>query len=171
MRSSGLRATLLLSALLKVLPALAAADDGAEQDHIAILELGATGERELSEHSSHLGPAVGIEVEPIENWLEIEFGASTYRSHGAVNWEFELPFKKPLRLSSTIEIMPGLGPTWNHTSQSGGASAWGAEMVLDVFIWRTKHVGWYVEPSYGITIGNGNQKSVALTGGLFFAVP
>lgn len=32
-------------------------------------------------------------------------------------------------------------------------------------------LGWYLGPSYGITFGNGNKKSVALTGGLFFAVP
>ncbi len=164
-------AALLLGTLLKAIPAVAAADDNMEQDHVAVLELGVTGERELSEHSSHLGPAIGIEVEPIENWLEIEFGASTYRSHGATNWELELPFKKAFRLSSILEIMPGLGPTWNHTSQSGAVSTWGAEMVLDVFIWRTKHIGWYLEPSYGIAFGNGNHKSVALTGGLFFAVP
>lgn len=66
---------------------------------MAVLEFGATGEREISERNSHLGPAVGIEIEPIENWLEMEFGASTYRSHGATNWELELPLKKPFRLS------------------------------------------------------------------------
>lgn len=166
-----LLALLLLGTCLDVLPALAAGDDDAEEHHAAVIELAFTGERELSEHSSHLGPAIGIEVEPIENWLEIEFGASTFRSRGARNWELELPFKKPFRLSSSLEIMPGLGATWNHTSQAGAGNPWGAEVVLDVFIWRTKRIGWYLEPSYGISFGNGNQRSVSLTGGLFFAVP
>jgi len=161
-----------LCALLEIAPALAAADEGAEQDHLMILELGATGEREISEHTSHIGPAVGIEVEPIENWLEIELGASTYRSQGARNWEIDLPFKKPFRLSSTVEVMPGLGPTWTHTTQAGQrSSSWGAEAVIDLFIWRTKRLGWYLEPSYGIALGNGNKKSAALTAGIFFAVP
>jgi hypothetical protein len=97
----------------------AAADDSEENDHVAILEFAATGEREISARTSHLGPAVGIEIEPIENWLEVEFGASTFRSQGATNWEFVLPFKKPFRLSSAIEVMPGLGPTWARTAESG----------------------------------------------------
>ena len=152
--------------------ALAANDEGAEQDHLAVFELGATAEREISERTSHLGPTVGIEVEPIENWLEIEFGASASRSRGATNWELELPLKKPCRLSSTIEVMPGLGPTWARTAEPGAQpSRWGAEAVIDLFFWRTQRIGWYLEPSYGIKFGNGAKKSVALTGGLFFALP
>lgn len=41
--------------------------------------------------------------------MVVEFGASTYRSQGSTNWELELPFKKPFRLSNTIEVMPGMG--------------------------------------------------------------
>lgn len=161
-----------LGPLLLLAPVFAAAEVAEERDHIAVLEFGATSEREISERTSHIGPAVGIEIEPIENWLEIEFGASTYANRGATHWELELPFKKPFRLSSTVEIMPGLGPTWSHTTQPGEPpSTWGAEAVIDLFCWRTNHLGWYLEPSYGLTFGNGNKKSVALTGGVFFAVP
>jgi hypothetical protein len=77
-------------------------------NHQFVLELGAAAEREISERASHLGPAVGIEVEPIENWLEIELGATTYKARGATDWELELPFKKPFRLTSSVEMMPGL---------------------------------------------------------------
>jgi hypothetical protein len=67
--------------------------------------------------------------------------------------------------------MPDLGPTWSHTTQSGEhTGTWGTEVVLDVFIWRTKRMGRYLEPSYGITFGSRNQKLVSLTGGVFFAV-
>lgn len=164
-------AGLALCALLEFDPAMAATDEVGEQDHLVILELGATGERELSEHTSHIGPVVGMEIEPIENWLEIELGASTYRSQGATNWEIELPFKKPFRLSDTIEVMPGLGPTWAHTTQPGQqSSSWGVEAVIDVFIWRSKRFGWFFEPSYGIALGSGGRKSVGVTGGLFLAV-
>jgi hypothetical protein len=153
-------------------PAIAAPDQGAERDHLVILELGASGEREISEHTSHIGPVVGLEVEPIENWLEIELGVSTNRSQGARNWEIELPFKKPFRLSGAIEVMPGLGPIWTHTTQPGArSSVWDAVAVIDLFVWRTRHLGWFLEPSYGISLGYGNKKSVGLTGGIFFAVP
>ena len=111
--------SLALCALLQIAPAMAAPDEATDRDHLVILELGASGEREISERTSHIGPAVGLEIEPIENWLEIELGASTYRSQGARNREIELPFKKPFRLSSAIEVMPGLGPTWTHTTQPG----------------------------------------------------
>jgi hypothetical protein len=162
---------LTLGAFLEIAPAVAAADGDAEQHRVAVLELGATGEREISERSSHLGPAVGIEIEAIEDWLEIELGASRNRSRGATNWELELPFKRPFRLSGTIEVMPGLGPTWTHTTSPGErASTWGTEAVLDFFFWRTPQLGWYLEPGYGITFGYGNNKSVTLTAGFFYAV-
>ncbi|MGO9993348.1 MAG: hypothetical protein ACLPTF_12655 [Steroidobacteraceae bacterium] len=165
-------AAIALCGLLPLASVHAIAEDSEEKDHVAVLEFGATGEREISERTSHLGPTVGIEIEPMENWLEVELGASTYRSQGATNWEFELPFKKPFRLSSTIEVMPGLGPTWAHTTQPGvRSSVWGAEAVIDFFFWRSKRLGWYLEPSYGVALGNGDKKSVALTAGIFFAVP
>ena len=164
--------SLVVCALLPIAPTLAATDEGAEQGHVAVLELGAEGEREISERTSHLGPVVGIEFEPIENWLEVEFGATTYRSQGATNWKLDLPFKIPFRLSSTVELMPGLAPTWAHTTQPGEQpSTWGAEALIDLFFWRSKWFGWYLEPSYGITFANGNKTSAALTGGLFFAIP
>ena len=163
---------LVLCALLPFAPVLAADEASAEQDHIAVLALGAEGGREISEGTSHLGPAVGVEFEPIEHWLEIEFGASTYRSQGATNWELELPFKKPFRLSSTIEVMPGLGPTWEHTTQPGERpGTWGAKALIDLFFWRSQRLGWYLAPSYGIAFGNSNKTSVALNAGVFIAVP
>lgn len=149
---------------------IAATEDG--QEHGVILEIGATAEREISEQSSHLGPAVGIEIEPIENGLEVEFGAATYRSRDATNWELELPIKRPFRLTSAVEIMPGLGSTWSHTTQPGEPrSAWGAEIVVDLFFWRSHRFGWYLEPSYGLNLSGGSQKSMALTGGVFVTVP
>jgi hypothetical protein len=146
---TGAAGALALCGLLEsATPAIAASDEGTAPDHVAVLEFGATGEREISEHTSHIGPAVGVEIEPLENELEIELGASTYRSHGATNWELELPLKKPFHLSDAIEVMPGLGPTWSHTTQYGERPGmWGAEAVIDLFLWRSKRLGWYLEPA------------------------
>ena len=161
-----------LGGSLRFTAALASEERSTDDDHGVIVELAATGEREMSGRSSHLGPTVGVEIEAIEGWLEVEFGATTYKSHGSTNWELELPFKKPFRLSDTVEMMPGLGPTWSHMTQSGQhPSAWGAEAVVDFFFRRTQHVGWYLEPSYAVALGNGNNKSVSLAAGIFFAVP
>jgi hypothetical protein len=161
--ASFIAGSLALSAALQSTVALAA--EGAQAEHVVILELGASAEREISERNSHIGPAVGIEFEPIENWLEIEFGASAHRSRGATTWDLELPFKKPFRLSEAVEVMPGLGPTWSHTAQAGQRrSVWGAAAVVDFFFWQSKRVGWFLEPSYGIAFGNNNNKSIGVTG-------
>jgi hypothetical protein len=62
----------------------------------------------------------------------------------------------------------GLGPTWAHTTQPGQqSSSWGIEAVVDLFVWRNKRVGCFLEPSHGIAPGNENRKSMGLTGGLF----
>jgi len=45
------------------------------------------------------------------------------------------------------------------------------DAAFDLFVWPSKRFGWFLEPSYGVALGNGNNKSVALTAGLFFAVP
>ena len=43
--------------------------------------------------------------------------------------------------------------------------------MIALFVWRTRRLGWFLEPSYGVALGDGNKKSVGLTGGIFFAVP
>lgn len=96
---------------------LARAGERVGDESRLIVEIGGAGERDQSEGRNHFGPAVGVEIEPIENWLEIEFRASRVRSGGSTVVDLDLPLKKPFRLSETIEIMPGLGPTLEHTNQ------------------------------------------------------
>jgi hypothetical protein len=61
---------------------------------------------------------------------------------------------------------------WAQTTQPGlRTGSWGAEAVTAFFFWRSKRFGWYLEPSYGVALGDGNKKSAALTAGMFFAVP
>ena len=178
-KAASLRASSLFLILqLTVCEAAGAESSGGPRDELpgeertAIFEIGGAAERELSERTSHFGPAVGVEIEPIEDWLEIEFGASRFRSQGATVWELDLAFKKPWRLSSMTEVMAGLGPTWTHNAADGERVAvWGVEAVVDFFFWRTRRFGWYVEPSYGIALGDGNKKSAGLTAGVFFGLP
>ncbi len=140
--------------------------DGAA-DRGAAVEVGATAAKQTSEHGSQIGPTIEIEFEPIENWLEIEFGASGNRSQRATNWEFELQFKKPFQISSTLEIEPGLGPSWSQSQRSGERpTEWGAEASVDFVFWRTKRVGWFLEPSYSMSFANGTKTSIGLSGGI-----
>jgi hypothetical protein len=38
-----------------------------------------------------------------------------------------------------------------------------------LFVWHNSATGWFLEPSYGIAISNGNKKSVTVTAGVLFA--
>jgi len=145
---------------------------GSESEHIAVLEAAAALEHELGGGGTQLGPALGVEVEPIENWLEIELGAARFRSVGSTLWDLDLALKKPLRLSDSVELMPGIGPTWEQTSGAGQhGGPWGAEAVLDLFIWQSRRFGWFLEPAYGFTPGSGANRSLMVTAGLFLAIP
>jgi hypothetical protein len=52
--------TIALCVLLEIAPVFAASDDGAEQEHAAVREFGATGQPEISEQASHIRLAAGI---------------------------------------------------------------------------------------------------------------
>jgi hypothetical protein len=65
-------AILASTALLPV----AAAQEAGEAEHTLIFEAGAAGERNVRGGSANFGPALAVEVTPIEEWLEIEAGAA-----------------------------------------------------------------------------------------------
>lgn len=162
---------LAISSVLLLSPLPASADERSDEEHMIVVEAGAAGEHDLSDGSTYFGPALGVEVEPIENWLELEFGASRFRETGATVWDFDLPVKKPFRLSDDLEVMPGMGPTWEHTSQPGEqAGSWGAEAVVDLFFWHGRRGGLFLEPAYGVAFADG-RKSLTITVGIFVAVP
>jgi hypothetical protein len=145
-----------------------------EEEPAAVIELGAAASRSLTESQSSFGPAVAIEVTPIENWLEIEVGvAPLFRRH-ATEWDTDLLFKKPWTLSKKAEFMVGVGPEWIHTSQYGMTpNSVSGEVALDFMYWPSaKHrFGWYIEPGYEYNFGRGHEQSFGLSGGLLIAFP
>jgi len=84
----------------------------------ATLEFGGTGSWDVKGGSS-FGPAVAVEVTPIENWLELEAGVTPLFGNGAREWDTDLLFKKPWTFSKKVEFMAGVGPEWVHTRQPG----------------------------------------------------
>jgi hypothetical protein len=56
--------------LLPLFPIRAVGEEHSGDEHAVIVEIGAAGEHELSDGGTDFGPAVGLEVEPIEGWLE-----------------------------------------------------------------------------------------------------
>ena len=47
-----------------------------DKESVAIVELGGTADRSLTEGNSSFGPTVAVEVTPIEKWLELEAGVT-----------------------------------------------------------------------------------------------
>jgi hypothetical protein len=152
----------LLAPLLMVSAASAA-------DHAAVLELGADVESELPATGARIGPNLAVEVTPIEEWLELELGVSALKQHSATEWETDLLFKKPYTLSSTVEFMAGLGPTWTHSNESSSNTA-GAEVALDFMFWPARRWGWFLEPSYGVDFNSGHSKSAGISFGILLGI-
>jgi hypothetical protein len=138
----------------------------------AILEAGAAGE--WGPERPAYGPALGVEVTPIPEWLELEAGVSPLFSRGRTEWDMDFLFKKPWTLSDTAEFMFGVGPTWSHTIEHGvAADTAGASAALDFMFWpgRARRFGWYVEPSFNYSFGAGHEQTVGISAGLLIAVP
>ena len=145
-----------------------------EKEPAAVVELGVAPGWSLKDGGSSIGPTVGIEVTPIENWLELEAGVTPTFAHHSTEWDTDLLLKKPWTLSKKLEFMFGVGPVWVHTRENGMTrNPVGAEAVLDFMFWPSrKHgFGWYLEPGYEYNFGRGHEQSVGISGGLLIAIP
>jgi hypothetical protein len=140
----------------------------------AILEIGAASETGLNGGGTGFGPSFSIEATPIEDVLELEGGITPLFSHGQTEWDADFLFKKPWTLSDTVEFMAGLGPSWSHTLNGGRTTdTVGAEVALDFMFrpWPGRKFGWYMEPSYGLSLGRGHERSLSMSVGLLIPIP
>ena len=163
-----------LIAALLLAPVSALAQQPAEKESAAVLELGAAGSWNLKNAASAFGPTVAVEFTPIEHWLELEAGVTPLFSRHSTEWSTDLLFKKPWTLSRKTEFMIGAGPEWIHTREFGTSSnAVGAEAVLDFMFWpsRKHRFGWYLEPTYEYKFGANHEHSMGINGGLLIALP
>jgi len=142
-----------------------------EYDHgLIILEGGAAGETGMHHGAANFGPNLAAEITPIEGWLEIEAGVSALVSDEHPEFSEDLVFKKPFQLSSSAELMVGLGPFLSHTSSGADrGTAHGVEIVFDFMFWPHQRRGWYLEPSWSRAAGTGEQ-TLGLTAGYLFGL-
>jgi hypothetical protein len=140
-------------------------------EHALVVEIGPAAEWPLHRDRPNYGGNIAAENEVIDNWLELEFGITGLDTSGHREVSGDLLFKKPFRLSPTVELMLGAGPSVTQTlnGRDKGTSA-SAEFVLDFMFWPSPRVGWYVEPAWNVTPGTG-QKSFGVTGGLVIGFP
>lgn len=141
-----------------------------DQEHAFVLEIGTVAEWPLSDRPN-FGGTFAIETTPIENWLELEFGLTTLATAGRTEMSGDLLFKKPFRLSPTIEFMIGAGPSISKTLNGvDRTTSISPEFVLDFMFWPTKNIGWFVEPTWSINPRNGEQ-SAAVSAGILIGIP
>jgi hypothetical protein len=140
-----------------------------DKDNKAILELGGATSWNVSGGAATFAPNLAAEIEPIENWLELEAGVSPFYTHNAKEWDTDLLFKKPWTLSRKAEFMLGIGPEWIHLKQNGRwTNALAGEVAGDFMFWPTgkHHFGWYLEPAYDYSLARNHQESLGISFGL-----
>jgi hypothetical protein len=81
-----------------------------DKENKAILEVGGATSWNFSGGAATWAPNLAVEIEPIENWLELEIGVSPFYTHNSKEWDNDLLFKKPWTLSRKAEFMLGIGP-------------------------------------------------------------
>jgi hypothetical protein len=170
------RLALVLGPLTALLPTPAFAEDvksGTEKDsdseHTLVLGAGGAMELELLDGSLHLGANVMVEWEAIENWLELEVGASLLADAHGVEVPVDLLVKKPFKLARWAEFMFGVGPEIVHVTGSNQGTYFGGEASLDFMFWPSGHrIGLWVEPEYDLIFERTPSSGIGATGGLLF---
>jgi hypothetical protein len=146
-----------------------------EEKERAVVEVGAAAFRSITgDASSSFGPSVAVEITPVKNWLELEFGTTALFRRHSTEWGTDLLFKKPWDLSPKVEFMFGIGPEWDHSNQYGiNTNSVSGEAVADFMFWpsRKHRFGWYLEPTYEYNFARGHEQSVGITGGLLISIP
>ena len=127
-----------LVALALVLSAegLAHADEKDDNlDHTFIVGVGGAAELELGDGSLHAGANLMVEWDAIENWLELEIGASVLTATHGVEIPVVLLVKKPFELARWVEFMVGIGPEVVQLTGTNKGTYFGGEVALDFMFW------------------------------------
>jgi hypothetical protein len=144
-------------------------DKGSDNtEHTVIVGAGAAGELELAGGSFHPGANVMFEWEAVEDWLELEVGASLRSADGGLEAPIDLLVKKPFRLSRWSEFMIGLGPQVVVVSSATTKATYlGGEVALDFMFWPwTRRLGLWIEPDYDFVVRDGVSHGIGGTAGL-----
>jgi hypothetical protein len=144
-----------------------------DKENNAILEVGAATSWNVSGGAATFAPNLAAEIEPIENWLELEMGVSPFYTHNSKEWDTDLLFKKPWTLSRKAEFMFGIGPEWVRLKQNGRwTNTLAGEVAGDFMFWPNgkHHFGWYLEPAYDYSFARGHQKSLGISFGLLIGL-
>ena len=137
------------------------------EEHAIVLEIGPSVEHSFSDKETLGGGSFAIEFTPIEDVLAIEAGTTYLAGYGKKEMESELLFKKPFRLTHSVELSVGVGPTVSNRIVGDGGTDYGMAVSAEIMVWPTKHFGWFIGPEYGHGLGNTNsEQSIGGTAGI-----
>jgi hypothetical protein len=94
----------------------AAAVSSEDEDHSVVFELGWASDYSRTDGFHARGGTFAVEVTPIPDRLELEFGVTDIRANGVTETSVDLLFKKPWTLSKRVEFMAGIGPEIIHAT-------------------------------------------------------
>ena len=111
--------------------------------------------RDLAGSALQFRGTLALETPAVENSRELGVGLAAL---GGADPEMAaaLLFKKPVRLSSAVELMVGVGPELvrglggTHRGPLRGTAA-----VSDFMVWPSRDVGWSLEPGYEVIFRHG----------------
>jgi hypothetical protein len=150
-----LRIALTLIALGLVPGCAIGQDNEADEGYAPEIEAGPAFDRDIHNQSTTYGASIGAEATVIQQWLELEADVTRLTGAGRSELGFEFLLKKPFTLSQNTELMLGLGPEVVRTTVNGvRTTPHSAEYLLDFQFWQTRNIGLYVEPGYGVGLGN-----------------
>jgi hypothetical protein len=136
-------------------------------EHLIVVGVGGAADLELGTGSLHPGGNLMLEWEAIENWLELEVGASVLSADGGLEIPVDLLVKKPFQLARWAEFMVGLGPQVVHVTGAGKGTYFGGEVALDFMFWPWgRRVGLWIAPEYDVVFRSGASSAIGSTGGL-----
>ena len=154
------------TSLTKLAACLTALSAGPAFAEAAVVEVGASGERDTGASEWRVGPMLGVELAAIEDRLAVEIGVAS-RVGGSAERETEVILKKPFQLSPKMEFMLGAGPTWTHASDPAEReNSFGATLALDFMVWPSDRFGWFFGPSWGYAFDSGHDHSLEFSVGL-----
>ena len=135
-------------------------------EHTFVVGVGGAAELELGDGSVHPGANVMVEWDAIENWLELEVGASVLTADHGVQVPIDLLARKPFRLTRWAELMVGVGPEVVRVTGTNRGTYFGGELALDLMFWPWgPRVGLWIEPEYDFVLHEGVAHGLGSTGG------